>query len=864
MVSQVNSTGRKEENQGNKGNVVEIEKKVSFEEKDFVVSNGNQEGGFEDPVFEGSEKRIEIDFDFMSSAPRNGLRSLGREQLDKLLKLAACEIVSQMSNALFDSYVLSESSLFVYPTKIVLKTCGTTRLLNAVPEIIELGEGLNLKVRKCKYSRASFLFPKHQEEIYHDFELEVEYLRKVFAFMGSHGFAYVLGDNAPNSLQWHVFQIEANQYRTFNYSPPTMEVCMIGLEQEAAAQFFRGDTFISAQDTTMRTGIRGLVPNAHIDDFVFEPCGYSMNGQLKDGFITIHVTPEDGFSYASVEFCRYPGVQGDISPTVEQVINIFKPKSVVVAVSFDNIADQFATSMLSSAPQGYTMRGATYQLLGGLGNSMWYYSFDKDYYSKSAQVYVDSPRTLDRAMSSTNSLAKACWAGTSSSSDTDESFDSLEVDEWECNAIDQKRGTKLSQLFQKYAVYDIEGSSDVYIDRFARRLIDERGADFDMFYIFDLGQVVRLYRYWESAFPRIEPFYAVKCMPDRAMISTLAALGAGFDCASEFEVDLVLGLGVNPDRIVYANACKRVRDIRHAQIRGVNLSTFDTVSELRKIHKWHPRQNVLLRIRADDPSARCQLGNKYGAELNHTNLLLLEAKELGLNVVGVSFHVGSGATNPAAFGMAIQLARSVFDEAREMGFNMTVLDIGGGFMPCTDRSSGEIHMGGVVEAVNQALEVYFPISCGVRVIAEPGRYFAESAATFSAGIYGRRERRGECNNKKVMDYWIPDGLYGSFNSILYDHATVKVRPLPIASKVSMHNVSVSEDKAEESVCCESNVFGPTCDGLDVVVSGKMLPVLQNGDWLMFPDMGAYTIAGASNFNGINATDVDVFYVSSYF
>ena len=114
------------------------------------------------PVFEGSEKRIEVDFSFTAKAPANGLRSFTRQQLDELMSLAHCEIVSSRTNEHFDAYVLSESSLFVYPNKYVLKTCGTTRLLRSIPRLLELASGLGMQAARCKYSRATFLFPEHQ------------------------------------------------------------------------------------------------------------------------------------------------------------------------------------------------------------------------------------------------------------------------------------------------------------------------------------------------------------------------------------------------------------------------------------------------------------------------------------------------------------------------------------------------------------------------------------------------------------------------------------------------------------------------------------------------------------------------------
>lgn len=114
------------------------------------------------PIFEGMEKRLEIDFRMGPNSHAQGLRAIPRETLDELMTLAACCIVSNRSNAAIDAYVLSESSLFITESKWVLKTCGTTRLLNAIPRLLEVTQALGMAPRRCKYSRASFLFPQLQ------------------------------------------------------------------------------------------------------------------------------------------------------------------------------------------------------------------------------------------------------------------------------------------------------------------------------------------------------------------------------------------------------------------------------------------------------------------------------------------------------------------------------------------------------------------------------------------------------------------------------------------------------------------------------------------------------------------------------
>ena len=117
---------------------------------------------FPTPFFEGSEKRLELTFELGDAAPARGLRALPRDQLDAICTAAHCCIVSVCANEDVDAYVLSESSLFVFPTKLVMKTCGTTRLLDAVPLILELAAAIEAQPARARYSRASYLAAEHQ------------------------------------------------------------------------------------------------------------------------------------------------------------------------------------------------------------------------------------------------------------------------------------------------------------------------------------------------------------------------------------------------------------------------------------------------------------------------------------------------------------------------------------------------------------------------------------------------------------------------------------------------------------------------------------------------------------------------------
>ncbi len=221
-------------------------------------------------------------------------------------------------------------------------------------------------------------------------------------------------------------------------------------------------------------------------------------------------------------------------------------------------------------------------------------------------------------------------------------------------------------------------------------------------------------------------------------------------------------------------------------------------------------------------------------------------------VAGVSFHIGSGATDAFSFTDAIAAAREVFDISERLGLpKMHILDIGGGF---TSGCSGSLKFSDAATAVNYALDSYFPLEMGVKIIAEPGRYFAETPSTLATTVIGKRVR-GE-----VKEYWINDGIYGSMNCLLYDHAVLKYRPLICLADESKNNNCHGDCSSLPTH--NSTVFGPTCDGLDTVLQGASLPDLSIGDWIIFPDMGAYTAAAGSSFNGFSMSDIPTFYVFS--
>mmetsp|Transcript_43178 Transcript_43178/g.99534 ORF Transcript_43178/g.99534 Transcript_43178/m.99534 type:complete len:541 (+) Transcript_43178:130-1752(+) len=344
---------------------------------------------------------------------------------------------------------------------------------------------------------------------------------------------------------------------------------------------------------------------------------------------------------------------------------------------------------------------------------------------------------------------------------------------------------------------------------------------------------------WKKHLPRVVPMYAVKCNSEPAILEALWELWqqwgyGGFDAASPAEMKLVLDLaGIQPNKdVLYANPCKHKKAIEYAKTVGVTKLIFDNKAELEKLAEIHPTAELVLRVQTDDTLAQCPLSNKFGATVAGCKDLLAHARSLGLKVVGVSFHVGSGCSKGGAFLSAMERAKEVWDEAVQQGFEMKLLDIGGGFPGWdeTDQASFADHSADI----NNALEEHFA-STEILVVAEPGRFFAAPAQAVLAEV------TSVAHFADGNRYYLNDGLYGSFNCLLYDHAKVP-KPTVLRDEKELH-----PEKAGPSMKC--TVFGPTCDGLDMISDELLLPELEVGDHLLFPQMGAYTSSASTHFNG---------------
>ncbi|EGP86635.1 uncharacterized protein MYCGRDRAFT_44322 [Zymoseptoria tritici IPO323] len=362
----------------------------------------------------------------------------------------------------------------------------------------------------------------------------------------------------------------------------------------------------------------------------------------------------------------------------------------------------------------------------------------------------------------------------------------------------------------------------------------------DSFFLADFGRVVKQFELWNTHLPAVRPFYAVKCNPDPNLLGLLAQLGSGFDCASIAEMHLALATGVRSKDIIFANPCKAPSALAFAAREGLTTTTFDNHSELEKIKILMPNARLLLRIYANDPTALVPLGDKFGATRCSVASLLHKAHALGLNVVGISFHVGSGASDLDSLRAAIESARYAWDLAESLHMPMEILDIGGGFQ---SSSKSFISMATAVkEAIARAR---FPAH--TKLIAEPGRFFAKDAYTLFTQVISLRENdtheqpcRTSCSWQHML--YQNDGVYKSFMNRIIE----KEEFHPILVPVSRTNNVLEEGTHTYSI------WGPTCDSTDLISRRAAFPCrVQVGDWLMYENMGAYTLSTATRFNGFS-------------
>ena len=348
--------------------------------------------------------------------------------------------------------------------------------------------------------------------------------------------------------------------------------------------------------------------------------------------------------------------------------------------------------------------------------------------------------------------------------------------------------------------------------------------------VIDHEMIRRNYARFRRHLPRVQAYYAVKANPAPEIVRTLYRVGASFDVASLPEFMLVhenirrLPAGKQQDfiwdKIVYANPIKP-KETLEALNQYKPLVTYDNLTELRKIRKYAPQAGLALRLRVPNTGSMVELSSKFGCDPGEAVDLIDEAFRTGLVVEALSFHVGSQCTNFENFVQALNMAAAVLRESKTRGHEVKILDIGGGFPAPYDRHVRPFSE--LARKINAEINRLFPAD--LQILAEPGRFLVATAATSVARIIGKAVRDGK------TCYYIDDSVYHTFSGIIFDHCQYHIKAFR---------------KGDAEICA---VFGQTCDGLDCISQSEELPDLEIEDLVYSENIGAYSNASATWFNG---------------
>jgi ornithine decarboxylase len=340
----------------------------------------------------------------------------------------------------------------------------------------------------------------------------------------------------------------------------------------------------------------------------------------------------------------------------------------------------------------------------------------------------------------------------------------------------------------------------------------------------------RAYASFRRHLPKVQAYYAVKANPAPEILRTLYHAGASFDVASLAEFLLVHTLIEHLpdkerqdfiwDKIIYANPIKP-RETLMALNRYKPLITYDNGEELRKIKRYALAAGLVLRLRVPNTGSMVELSSKFGCDTGEAVDLILEAFRIGLVVEGVSFHVGSQCTNFDNFVQALNIAAAIMNEARSRGHEIKILDIGGGFPVPYDPSVKPFTV--LAGKINAEIDRLF--AKDIEILAEPGRFLVASTATAISRVIGKAMRDGK------RCYYVDDSVYHTYSGIIFDHCQYRVKAFK---------------RGTAEIC---TVFGQTCDGMDTIAQSEELPELEIDDLVYSEDIGAYSNASSTWFNG---------------
>ena len=349
--------------------------------------------------------------------------------------------------------------------------------------------------------------------------------------------------------------------------------------------------------------------------------------------------------------------------------------------------------------------------------------------------------------------------------------------------------------------------------------------------VIDVDRVEENYRAFRRGMPTAKIHYAVKANPHPAVLKRLVKLGCRFDAASQGEIEMCLAAGAKPKHISFGNTIKRPQDIRHAVKHGIDLFAADSEEELEKIAEHAPESRVFIRVLVSSTEAEWPLSRKFGCSTSYVLPLLDLARSLGLDPVGLSFHVGSQTRHPHMWYDCMDTVSAVWHDARDAGHDLTLLNIGGGFPAHYDKTITDPESYG--RSIAAAVQERYP---GVKyLMVEPGRGLVGDAGAISAEVLlVSRKTPGD----PVRWVYLNIGRFSGLAET--EGESIKYRFI----------VPGRED--EDTTECV--LAGPTCDSADVMYERHMVPFpvhLRSGDHVIIKTCGAYTSTySTAGFNGI--------------
>lgn len=347
--------------------------------------------------------------------------------------------------------------------------------------------------------------------------------------------------------------------------------------------------------------------------------------------------------------------------------------------------------------------------------------------------------------------------------------------------------------------------------------------------VLDCNVLRQQYEMLSRVLPGVDFFYAVKAFPHPDVINTMNHCGVGFDLASSGEIEIVRQFYVNPRKTIHTHPVKKNRDIRDSLRFGCTTFVADNSGELKKFFPYKHRVGLLIRVSFPNPDAAVDLSRKFGCTPEEVLELLKIAKQSGMHVKGLSFHVGSQSRNSSMHVKAISRCCEIIrDYNRDAEIPMSTLDIGGGFPVDYCGTTPDIET--FCKPISEALQ---ELADDIHVIAEPGRYLVAPAAISISSVTGKTERNGR------KWYYMDDGVYGAYSGQIFDHAQYPVRCL------------------KEGPVSPSVLAGPTCDSIDIIRDEILLPDLEAGDLIVGEMMGAYTVSTATDFNSLQRSKIVV-------